>query len=240
MEIELWSGNTKAIIDPRGAWLTNLSDEWGDILYPKRSITAPDGSVKVRGGCHVCVPNFGPGGDSGLPQHGFGRVMDWEITDKTASSALLTLMRGDVGYEELSSVVTYHLEGQSLVVALEVTNDGMTDLRVAPAFHPYFSTVHDPESVTIDGEKRSLDEFVETEFATTASRTLETAQRKITLQSDTLSKWATWTDNVAPYLCIEPTLSGYAFLQKVPATDEIVRPGQTRTFEATISWQDTV
>jgi glucose-6-phosphate 1-epimerase len=145
MEIELFNGSAKAIIDPRGAWLTNLSDDYGDILYPKRTLVAGDGTKKARGGSHVCLPNFGPGGDSGQPQHGFGRVMDWEVTDTTAASAMLTLAHGNNDYANLSALLTYHLESQSIIMTLEVTNDGAADMRLAPAFHPHFSTVHNKE-----------------------------------------------------------------------------------------------
>jgi D-hexose-6-phosphate mutarotase len=237
MEIELWSGGSKAIIDPQGAWLTNLSDEYGDILYPKRILVAEDGSKKLRGGCHVCLPNFGPGGESGQPQHGFGRMLLWEVTDKTESSVLLSLANGDEEYRDLSALLTYQLEPESLRMALEVTNEGEVDLRVAPAFHPYFSIVHDKEEISVNNESRRVDELGDTEFNTSVQRSLETSRRVITLESHQLTTWALWTDNLAPYVCVEPTLGGYTFLNETPSSDEVLRPGQVRTFTATVAWQ---
>jgi galactose mutarotase-like enzyme len=237
MEIELWNGGSKAIVDPQGAWLTNLSDEYGDILYPKRTLTAEDGSKKLRGGCHVCLPNFGPGGESDQPQHGFGRVSSWEVTDKTESSVLLTLARGDGVYQDLSALLTYQLEANAIVMTLELVNDGDGELRVAPGFHPYFSTLHDKEGVRINGENRRLDELSEVEFSTGARRLLETSQRDFVIESRNLNTWALWTDTLAPYVCVEPTFRGFAFLEKIPSKDELLSPGETRMFTATITWQ---
>jgi galactose mutarotase-like enzyme len=237
MEIELWNGSSKAIIDPRGAWLTNLSDEWGDVLYPKRILTADDGSKKQRGGCHVCLPNFGPGGESSLPQHGFGRVLPWEITDKTESSVLLTLAHGDDAYRNLSALLTYRLEMNAIIMTLELMNDGDEVLRVAPGFHPYFSTLHDKEEVRINGEVRRLDELAEVEFSEGTERSLETSQRSFTIESPQLNIWALWTDNIAPYVCVEPTLGGFTFLKKTPSKDELLSPQETRLFTATIAWR---
>lgn len=47
MIIELRSGDKKAIVDTKGGYLTNYSDERGDILYPKRSIAAANGEQKL-------------------------------------------------------------------------------------------------------------------------------------------------------------------------------------------------
>src|SRR5688572_18264108 len=116
MEIELWNGSAKAIIDPRGAWLTNLSDDHGDVLFPKRRLKAPDGTIKDRGGCHVCLPNFGPGGSSGLPQHGFGREMVWTTSEQFDNSVVFSLSSGRDGYENLSSVLRYRLDEGSLSI----------------------------------------------------------------------------------------------------------------------------
>ena len=91
MDIELYNGDAKAIISTHGGYVTNLANDDGDILFPKRTLKAPDGSEKVRGGCHVCLPNFGPGGDTGLAQHGFGRTSEWVVASKSEAAVELTL-----------------------------------------------------------------------------------------------------------------------------------------------------
>jgi len=236
MEVELWSGGSKAIIDPQGAWITNLSDEYGDILYPKRTLIAEDGTKKLRGGCHVCFPNFGPGGKSGQPQHGFGRTLLWEVTEKTERSVLLTLTHGDDAYHDLSARLIYQLENTAVIMTLEVTNNGDKPLRVAPGFHPYFSTLHDKEEVSLDGEACRLDELSEAEFSEGTERSIETSQRSFKIESQQLRTWALWTDNLAPYVCVEPTFGGFTFL-KEPSQDELLVSGETRTFVAKVAWQ---
>lgn len=235
MEVEIQNDNTKAIIDPHGAWLTNLSNEYGDIIFPKRNLTADDGSVKQRGGCHVCLPNFGPGDASGQPQHGFGRIMDWELTDKTNSSVLLTLKRGEGEYGDMESVLAYQLGDDRLMVTLEVVNNGSADLRVAPAFHPYFALTEEG-GVTIDGVAEPLEGLSEAQFAEGTMHTLDTAGRALTLTSNELQVWAKWTDRLGKYVCIEPSLDGFAFLKDTPKDEEILKPGESKTYTFTISW----
>jgi D-hexose-6-phosphate mutarotase len=235
MEIEIQNDNTKAIIDPHGAWLTNLSNEYGDIIFPKRNLTGEDGSVKQRGGSHVCLPNFGPGGTSGQPQHGFGRVVDWELTDKTNSSVLLTLKKGEGDYGEMESVLAYQLGDDRLVMTLEVVNNGSTDLRVAPAFHPYFALT-DEADVAIDGEKEPLENLAEAQFVSGTIHTLDAAGRTLTLTSDALQSWAKWTDRLGKYVCVEPSVGGFTFLKDTPEAGEMLRPGESKTYSFTISW----
>jgi D-hexose-6-phosphate mutarotase len=237
MEIELWNGSTKAIVDPRGAWLTNLSDESGDVLFPKRLLKNADGEIKQRGGCHVCLPNFGPGGDSGLPQHGFGRDMVWEISDKTESSVLFELPRGRDGYEALSAELSYQLGERGLVMTLDLKNkDDKAKLRVAPAFYPYFAVLGDGK-VKINGDVQLLDELHETVFTSGESQSLETPSRMLTLTSEQLPTWAHWTDQLGAYICVEPTAGGYAFL-KGAANDEILQPGEMKAYALKIEWHE--
>ena len=235
MEVEIQNDNTKAIIDPHGAWLTNLSNEYGDIIFPKRNLTGEDGSVKQRGGSHVCLPNFGPGGASGQPQHGFGRVMDWELTDKTDSSVLLTLRGGEGDYDNMESVLAYQLGDDRLVMTLEVVNNGSADLRVAPAFHPYFALIDEGE-VTIDGTKEPLEDLAEAQFFKGTMHTLDVAGRTLALTSDKLQTWAKWTDQLGKYVCVEPSLGGFTFLKDTPEDGEILEPGESKTYTFTISW----
>lgn len=234
MEIELWNGTAKAIVDPLGAWMTNLSDDNGDILYPKRSFKVGD-TTKVRGGMCICAPNFGPGGSSGQPQHGFTRTVAWEVIDKTENSVLLKLV-GDGEYKDVSFVVSYQLGDHLLMATLEIANDSSQSVRVAPAFHPYFPTHEQP--VAVNGEKQSLDELDEAVFEEGNKQQIETADRQITCESPQLTTWAKWTDQLGPYVCVEPTLAGFSFLNDTPAPEEIIKPGETKIFSFTMVWHN--
>jgi len=235
MEQELWSGPTKAIVDPMGAWLTNLSDDDGDILYPKRAFQAPDGTKKDRGGLFVCLPNFGPGGSSGLAQHGFGRTQAWNVLDKTEASILLKLQPPEGEYAALNAILSYQLNDQLLMAALDLTNDGDRDLRIAPAFHPYFATGEGV--VKVNGEEQILDELADTVFVEGEKQDIEIDGRMISCESAQLTTWAKWTDQLGPYMCVEPTLAGYSFLNDASQPIELLKPGETRAFNLTLTWR---
>lgn len=234
--IELWSGGTKALVDIEGAWLTNLSDDKGDVLFPKRKLAALDGSKKVRGGSHVCLPNFGPGGLSGQPQHGYGRTSLWTVARQTQAEVTLELPQGSGGYEAMSSTLTYRLEDCSVMMTLKVINNGSERLRVAPGFHPYFRTQDDEGKVIINDQSYDLQDLAGTEFVTGDSLQVVLERRTVTLMSTELTTWALWTDQLSGYVCCEPTLGGYRFEADEPQDDEWVEPGQTRTYAATIRW----
>lgn len=232
--MELWSGNTKAIIDPIGGWMTNLSDEYGDVLFPKRSLKTADGGTKVRGGCHVCLPNFGPGGDSSQPQHGYGRTSQWQVSGKTRSSALLTLASGEGGYEGVSAKLSYQLTERELAMRLTLANGGDTTLEVAPAFHPYFSLNSDEATVAVDDEVYQLDELADTGFIDGNAHALKTMGRSFELYSDELRRWALWTDRLGAYVCVEPTENGFAFAERL--TKKQLKPNQEFSWNFTLKW----
>jgi D-hexose-6-phosphate mutarotase len=235
MEVELVHGTTKAIVDPQGAYLTNLSDDNGDLLFPKRNLTAPDGSVKQRGGSHICLPNFGPGGSSSQPQHGFGRTSTWEVTDKTENGIILTLAEGEGGYKDMATVLTYQLADNMIMMSCEATNNGSEPLRVAPAFHPYFSLTGESE-VEIDGQKELLGDLAEAQFFEGDTHELKTSSRTFTVVSDSLPVWAKWTDQLGRYVCVEPSLGGFTFLEDTPKPEEMLGAGESKTYKVSITW----
>lgn len=234
MQQELWSGPTKAVVDLMGAWLTNLSDDNGDILYPKRTLQAHEGSNKERGGLFVCLPNFGPGGSSGLAQHGFARMAEWELLDKTEASILLKLVDQEGEYEGIRAILSYQLNDQLLMAALDVSNDRDQDMRIAPAFHPYFAT--NEEAVKINGEEQKLDDLSEAVFVNGDRHEIEAAGRVVVCESPQLNTWAKWTDQLGPYVCLEPSLAGFSFLNPTPTSAEVLKPGETRSFTFTMTW----
>ena len=118
--VELTFGTTRAVVLREGAWLLNLTDAHGDILFPKQWIETSSGK-RPRGGSHVCLPNFGPGGNSGLPQHGFGRISSWMVVEQGVSRVTLELSGGERRYASLQSRITYALKENSLTMTLKHT-----------------------------------------------------------------------------------------------------------------------
>lgn len=233
-EIELWSGTTKALVSLQGGWLTNLSDEYGDVLYPKRTLVAGDGRKKERGGSHVCLPNFGPGGSSGQLQHGFGRVSSWDIADQAESHVTLLLPAGQGEYEPLRSTLRYALNGQSCSMTLTVANAGSVPLRIAPAFHPYLMA-GSAGSLAVDDVVYKTDELAEMQLVDHVQK-IKLGRRTFTVSTEGLSRWALWTDQLGQYVCVEPTMDGYAFMSDEPQPTELLRPGEQRMFSYCLAW----
>lgn len=234
MEYELINGDTKAIASLEGGWLLSLADENGDVLYPRRMLTAADGAEKARGGLHACLPNFGPGGHSGQPQHGYGREMNWELTDQTESSILMKLASGRDGYEAMSAELSYQLGEHVLVTILELTNAGKEALRVAPAFHPYFAT--GGGEVKLDGEPQPLEALSEAQMFTGEKHDLQLGARTLKCESEGLPVWAKWTDRLGDYVCVEPSVGGFTFVNEDPSDEETLQPGETKAYVFKLAW----
>lgn len=236
MEIELWNGFAKAVVDPLGAWLTNLSDDNGDIFYPKRALKTAHGSRKDRGGLFICAPNFGPGGGSELPQHGFARTEEWEVIDKTENSVLLKLVPNEGDYQDVSFIASYQLNDHVLIATLDIVNDTNHDVRIAPAFHPYFATQEG--AVKINGREQDLSELHEAVFEeNTNAQEVKIAGRTIAIEAQELTTWVKWTDELGPYVCVEPSLAGFSFMNDTLAPSELLKPDETKTFTFMMSWR---
>ncbi len=232
MNITLHTGTTTATITTDGAYITSLTDEYGDVFYPLQQLTTSDGERKTRGGCHICLPNFGPGGASGLAQHGFGRTNQWQVVEQ-ASDRVELILQGSDAYAGLESRLVYTVAEHQLAMQLTLANVGEDELLVAPAFHPYF--VYDDVPVLDSQPLADLAPLADTIFVDGPTRQLATGRRTITLQSEGLPRWAVWTDGLGPYLCVEPTHSGNSFADS-PSRATVLVPGQTAQYGVRVGW----
>lgn len=232
--IQLTYNAIHASVDSQGAWLVELRDGEQAILFAKTQLKAPDGAQKDRGGSHVCLPNFGPGGQSGLPQHGFGRLATWEIVRQEETTATFELQGGSPGYERLASRLSYTLSDTSLTMRLLLQNDGETALAIAPAFHPYFTLPSGVKKVAVNGKEYSTEKLAGTEFISGVDRLVaQLGERTIILESTSLPVWAIWTDQLAEYVCLEPTAAGNAFAEDEPMQ---LAPQERREYTLAIRW----
>lgn len=154
--VHLQQGEWMATVDPHGAWLTTLQRAGQDILFPQTELRQPDGGSKVRGGAHVCYPNFGPGGVSGLAQHGFGRTSDWTVMNSGPELVELLLVTTEAGYADVDTRLTYQLSVGGLIATLELHNTGTTPIPIAPGFHPYFAPDALGRAITLSAENLSV------------------------------------------------------------------------------------
>lgn len=113
----------------------------------------------IRGGIPVCFPWFGPHKtDSSLPQHGFARLVYWDVL-KTATlaggeteirlglqSSAETKIYWPFDFEAVLTIVV----GAQLTVTLDVKNTSAAAFSYTCALHSYF-VVSDLAHVAIDG-----------------------------------------------------------------------------------------
>ncbi len=124
---------------------------------------SPESSFEVgkpiRGGIPVCFPWFGPHKtDSEKPQHGFARLMYWEVVSTSTNAAgesivKLTLCSSDETKAywpyDFCAEMTF-VVGKKLTVTLKVTNTSDQPFDYTCALHSYYS-LSAIESITIEG-----------------------------------------------------------------------------------------
>lgn len=235
-EHRLTKGGSTLVVDDNGAWVTRLCDTKGDILFPRESLQIAGRQTKFRGGCHVCVPQFGPArGELDLPQHGFGRDSLWLLQDKTDSTLVFHLAPTHEDYIDLQIILRYELQENALRSELSLHNDGAREMRVAPGFHPYFA-IGDAVTIGLDDETVQVDAYHEMATAHGFEKKLEVKGRQIVVSSEELNVWALWSDRLGDYFCVEPTLGGNRFLIDNPDEDETLAPNAHASYTMTISW----
>ena len=224
-------------IDSKGAYLTELIDAQGKpILFPKSLI-----GDKIRGGSHVCLPAFGPDASGELPQHGYGRDVEWDIvTASDGRTVQCEYTQQEGSYAGLQSRIIYQLtertDGAVLNTKLFLFNHSESDMPVSPGFHPYF--VVNPRDITLNDEQISLTDLEPfQDYGIHESMKLQTFGRTITISSPNLQHFIVWSDSRADYLCIEPTLAGSGFNYNQPRSGELLPAGQSQSFSYTIEWE---
>ena len=115
--------------------------------------------VALRGGIPICWPWFGPHPkDESLPQHGFARIMPWELEDfyesdkgVTVSSFKLTDSKQTMNMWPHRFELTLHVEvSKALKIRLVTKNKDERPFEITQALHSYFF-VGDIGQVEIDG-----------------------------------------------------------------------------------------
>ncbi|MDR0887423.1 MAG: hypothetical protein LBM97_01910 [Candidatus Nomurabacteria bacterium] len=172
----LKTGNAQAEIEPLGAYVASWTIGDKPIFFQKTVL-----SGKTRGGCHLCFPNFDNGDQYGLPNHGYARLVDWQIVKNTPNSVELEIIRENdlvpAEYRNLEANLIYKLAETSLEMTLKVKNNGAESLNLDPAFHPYFN--NDAPLYVIHQQN--------------------------------LPVTLVWSDNLGNYFCAEPTANGKSF-----------------------------
>lgn len=224
--------NQTITVEPQGAALLAYTRHGRDVLYQRRMHNG-----KLRGGSHVCVPNFGPGGTSDQPQHGLGRTVTWRCAEQLEDRIRFVYRHTSGMYDGLQLSLLYGLKESGLVMQLTVHNSGTYRLRVAPGFHPYFMVPlgHDGR-IWIDEtmyETSQLGEMKLHKGGPQVMLTIDEATR-YRISTDVLQSYALWSAQPERYLCVEPTLAGNAFDESDPVANQVIVPGETKTYTIAI------
>ena len=117
----------------------------------------------IRGGIPVCFPWFGPHKtDIRKPQHGFGRLMEWNLTSTGQNSIGETLIRLELSSSEETRAYwpcDFFAEmaisvGKTLKATLKITNISNAQFGYSCALHTYYS-ISSIEEIKIEGLKGS-------------------------------------------------------------------------------------
>ncbi len=233
-QIRLTHGVAQAVVDTYGAWLRELAVDGVSVLHPATILgSKPDGSPVIRGGSHVCMPNFGPDINSVLPQHGYGRAVPWDILERNESLVKLCSPRGSGLYQNLYATLEYQMTKNGIAITLECFNEGNIDVPLSPGLHPYFQVADTNEQLSIDDTVFALDTLIDAQIFVPRKERIQISQTlRAAMHVHGFSEYVLWTDNPSTYVCIEPTDAGFAFSKKNPP---LLKAGQKKMWHAIIS-----
>jgi glucose-6-phosphate 1-epimerase len=142
-----------------GAQITNFRPHKAmEILWMSPESNFQEGKP-IRGGIPVCFPWFGPHKtDSAKPQHGFARLMHWNVFETATLPSGETMIRLQLcSSAETKTYWNYDfcaemtfVVGKTLNANLKVTNTSSTPFEYTCALHSYYS-VSSIEEIAIEG-----------------------------------------------------------------------------------------
>ena len=195
-----------AEVSARGAIINAYSVDGRDIFFPRRKI-----GNSMRGGSHVCLPNFGPDEKTYQPQHGYGRTVQWDVVRANERMAELEYLQQGGHYNSLYSRIRYELDSSGLSMQLLLRNEGGEAMVVAPGFHPYFALPEGVDGVMVGDDIFDVGAVAGTDWTGVDSGAIvRLGDRRLLIESMNMSRWAIWTEDPVSYICIEPTVAGNA------------------------------
>lgn len=204
------NNNLRAQVNEEGAYVEKFTYKDKNIFFDKKSLPLGD-SYKIRGGMHVCAPNFSDDKLlNELPSHGFGRDKRWEVKDYGKDYLKLELT-GLGSYDKVSFEISYKVLEDGLRTKLIIENKGEKKVPLAPAFHPYFATSFEDLSLReYKIEKKDLPDSI---FINADSMAFATKDMEVEIKgSENVGTFTLWSDFLDDYVCIEPTYNGKSFL----------------------------
>ncbi len=151
--------HAEADISLYGAHMLNFrTHKTMDVLW-----LSPDSYFKpgkaIRGGIPVCFPWFGPHKtDSSKPQHGFARLMNWNVVETATLPNGETLVKLQLCSSESTKkywdfdfcAEMNFIIGKTLTATLKITNTSAVQFEYSCALHSYFN-VSSIDEIKIEG-----------------------------------------------------------------------------------------
>lgn len=157
--VTIYNKYAEADICLYGAHITNFKPhKTMEILWMSPESNFVEGKA-IRGGIPVCFPWFGPHKrDSSKPQHGFARLMHWNVIETAIQPTGETLVRLQLCSSPETKQYWNHdfcaeltvIVGKQLSVTLKVENTSSAPFEYTCALHSYFS-ISSIEEITIEG-----------------------------------------------------------------------------------------
>lgn len=217
-------------LDSTGAYINKLVYNNQDIFFPKKTLETEKG-YKIRGGMHLCLPQFSQAQEWDLVPHGFARDIEWHALDSSENHLVLQAEKVDGKYANLLTKLFIYLNGNNVEMKIVLENKGVDDLEVAPAFHPYFLT--EDKDVQIDDKTLEIDvDRLDQTVYEDGIKSFKTSEYKLDFSVKNLNYFAIWTDGLGPYLCLEPNHSKDSFYRQEGY--DILKPGQVKPYEFNI------
>jgi galactose mutarotase-like enzyme len=233
--------DTRVVVAPqRGAIVTSMRVAGRELLY-LNDITLCDSSQNVRGGIPVLFPSPGKltgdtlswGGRSGtdIKQHGFGRILDWNVLETPPGALLLEIQANAWTMPrypwQFRAQLEYRLELRRLAIHLRVENHDTTPLPFALGFHPYFYVKDVLEKAKVRIPTSATQAFDNVQKCVVPFQGFDLSQPEVDLHlldhggsqcrielpdgasvemrgSEALKIWVVWTLEKKDFVCLEP------------------------------------
>jgi len=157
--LQVSNKHSEATIYLYGAHVTSFKPRLSNEILWMSPLSSFEMGKPIRGGIPVCFPWFGPHkSDSEKPQHGFGRLMNWEVTETATCNSGETVIVFQLCSDEKTKIYWPHnfcaqltvVVGQMLEVKLKVTNLSVNPFEYTCALHSYYR-VSSVSDITISG-----------------------------------------------------------------------------------------
>jgi galactose mutarotase-like enzyme len=217
-EIAVSSGSAQMKIAPqRGGLVTSFSIDNVEILYLDRA-TFADLSQNVRGGIPLLFPHAGPSKSSlyHLSQHGFARMMPWNITGRDGNSITLQLLSNDETRKDFpfdfELKLRVAINANTLTHTFTIINKGEKQMPTAYGTHPYFLIPQSEKqnlTANIEGFNPKEIDWIggfDQSFTNPGLIRIQMPGKKLTLESDpeVFKVVRIWHLAGKDFICIEP------------------------------------